>query len=256
MGINEIFPKPLVKQVIFAINYPNLFSIEDKIPIVQEKIIEKFPESDLLFRRNIIIADLGPNISVTDANNENQSLNSKIWQFRAQNNFVLSITSKGLDICSNLHKTYNNSSSENKFRDIIKFTLDNFFEAVRVPKILRIGLRYINEGPIFEKTNDSYKQCYNTAFALERFNFKDATEMDFKAVVEKDDYFLRYVESLQLINNEYKIILDFDAFTNNIEPKNYLEVTDDLHNLTSNEFSNTIREPILNYMRNKGEKLE
>jgi uncharacterized protein (TIGR04255 family) len=129
------------------------------------------------------------------------------------------------------------------------FVVNNFLEVVRVPIISRIGLRYIDEGPILKKTKRSYKLCYNTSFALDRFNIEDATEMDFKTVVKKGDCLLRYVESLRLINDQYKVILDFDAYAENIDPKNYLEVTDNLYKLTSEEFERTIKNPIYNYMK-------
>ena len=51
MVIDEIFPFPTVKHVIFQIKYPNLFYLENRIGDFQMKIINEFPDSKLSFRR-------------------------------------------------------------------------------------------------------------------------------------------------------------------------------------------------------------
>ena len=48
MVIDEVFPNPTVKQVAFEIRFPNLFYIEDKISDLQFKVMNKFPESELI----------------------------------------------------------------------------------------------------------------------------------------------------------------------------------------------------------------
>ena len=73
--------------------------------------------------------------------------------------------------------------------------------------------------------------------------------MDFKTVVKRGKYFLRFIESLQNTNEDYTLVLDFDGFALNISSKDYLTVTDDLHEIISAEFENTIREPVYAYMR-------
>ena len=59
MVINEIFPNPTVKTVVFQIRYPNLFYIENKIGEIQLKLMKEFPESALLYRQRILLADVG-----------------------------------------------------------------------------------------------------------------------------------------------------------------------------------------------------
>jgi hypothetical protein len=73
--------------------------------------------------------------------------------------------------------------------------------------------------------------------------------MDFKTVIEKGNYYLRFIESLRKIDEEYKLILDFDGFALNISSQDYLSVTDTLHEIISQEFENTIRTPVYDYMR-------
>ena len=50
-------------------------------------------------------------------------------------------------------------------------------------------------------------------------------------------------------NNEFKLLLDFDAFAENIRSDECLRVTDQLREIVSNEFVDKIKEPIYTYMR-------
>lgn len=251
MSISEVFPNPTVKQIIFQIKFPNLFYMENKIGDLQLKIIKKFPQSALLFRRQLIIADLWPKGKIENIPGDlDKEGGKKIWQFKSNKNFELNVLSDSLDINSNYHKTYNLEGGE-KFREIVKFVLDNFFEVTKIPIINRIGLRYIDECPIPSKDSTTFKSYYDSIFPLERFDLADANEMDFKTMIRKGKYYLRYAESLKKIGNKYKLILDFDGFAENINSKDYLMVTDKLHMIISEEYEKTIKEPVYQYMRQK-----
>jgi len=253
MVIEEIFPNPTVKQVIFQIKFPNLFYIENKIGEFQLKIMKEFPKSSLQFRRQLIFADLGPKVKLSDIpQDSDEEAGKKVWQFESNKNFQLNVLSDSLDITSQYHKTYDLEGAD-KFRDIIEFVLKQFFETISIPIINRIGLRYIDECPIPSKDNPTFRLYYNTVFPLDRFNLADANEMDFKTIIKKGEYFLRYVESLKKIGDEYKLILDFDGFATNISPENCLQATDDLHKIISEEFEETINEPVYEHMRIKKE---
>jgi uncharacterized protein (TIGR04255 family) len=253
MSINEVFPNPTVKQVIFQIKFPNLFYIENKIGDLQLKIMEEFPQSALLFRKQIVFADIGPGVKLENISSDlEKEAGKKIWQFKSNKDFQLNVLSDSLDISSQYHKTYNSEGGD-KFRDIIKFVLDRFFEIVSIPIIHRIGFRYIDECPIPSKNNSVFRLYYNSIFPLDRFNLADANEMDFKTVIKKEEYYLRYIESLQKIGNEYKLILDFDGFAENIHSKDYLTITDKLHAIILEEYEKTIKEPVYQYMRQKKE---
>jgi len=247
---NEVFINPTVKQVVFQIVFPNLFYLENKIGEFQLKIMKEFPESTLLHRMQFAWADVGPQAKITEITSklEKEPTGQKVWQFKSPKNFVLNVQNNSLDITSSYHKTYNLEGGE-KFRDIIKLVLDNFFEVISLPIINRIGLRYIDECPIPSKDNAAFKSYYNTVFPIKRFNLDDATEMDFKTLVKRKKYYLRYVESLQNVENEYKLILDFDGFAKNVNPKDCLKVTDNLHQLISKEYEKTIKAPVKEYMR-------
>lgn len=253
MSINKIFPNPTVKQVIFQIKFPNLFSMENKIGDLQLKIMEKFPQSSLLFRRQIVFADIGPGAKLESIPSDSgEETGKKIWQFKSSNHFQLDVLSDSLNISSRNHKTYNLEGGD-KSRDIIKFVVDHFLEIVSVPIINRIGFRYIDECPIPSKDNATFNSCYKSVFPIKRFNIADVDEMDFKTVIKKGEYYLRYVESLQKVRDKYKLILDFDGFAKNIDSKDYLAITDNLHAMIIEEFEETIKKPVYQYMEGKKE---
>lgn len=253
MKINEVLPNPTVKQVIFQIRFPNLFYLENKIGDLQMRIMKEFPASNLIFRRQLVFADMGPKGKLEDIQSDlDKEYGKKIWQFKSEKNFTLNVISNSLDINSRHHKTYNLEDGD-KFRDIIQFVLDNFFEVVSIPIINRIGLRYIDECPIPSKDNDTFKSYYNSVFPLDRFNLSDANEMFFRTVTRKEDYYLAYMESLQKTGDEYRLILDFDGFAENIASGDYLKVTDKLHEIILEEYERTIKEPVIEYMKQKKE---
>lgn len=250
MTITEIFPHPTVKMVIFQIRYPNLFYIENKIGDLQLKIMKEFPESSLLYRQRLVLADIGPDVKIEkEATNKPEESAAKIWQFKSPNKYQLNVLSDSLDISSNFHKTYNNPDSNVKFRDTIELALNSFFEVTQVPVIKRIGLRYIDECPIPGKNNKQFKGYYKTTFPLARFKLEDAHEMHFQTVVSRGNNFLRFIEKLIKVNDEYKLILDYDGYCENIDPSDCLNVTDKLHDLIIKEYKQSLRDPVFEYMR-------
>lgn len=251
MVIKEIFPNPTVKQVIFQIRYPNLFFIEAKVGDYQIRIMKEFPKSSLAFRRQIVIMDIGPKTKFEDIPEPSKDdFGKKIWQFDSDKKYVLSVLNDSLDITSEYHKTYNLDGS-NKFREIIEFAVNNFLQVVQIPLISRVGLRYIDECPLPKKDNETFAAYYNSAFPINRFSVTDANEMFFRTTVKRGDYNLTYMETLQKVKDEYKLILDFDGFANNVPSEKYLEVTDKLHELISQEYENTIRKPVYDFMKQK-----
>jgi len=244
MVIKEIFPNPTVKEVVFEIRFSSLFYIENKIGDFQIRILGEFPNSNLLFRRQILFADLGPKVRFEPP----EEVGTKIWEFKSDKKYSLNVTSNSLYIVSEHHKTYNLEGAD-KFRDAIKFALDNFLEVTKIPLINRVGLRYIDECPLQSKDNETFKSYYNSVFPIERFNISDANEMQFRTVVKRGEFNLIYMETLQKLKDEYKLILDFDGFAQNIKSENCLSVTDKLHEIISEEYEHTIKGPVYEYMR-------
>lgn len=253
MVIDEVFPNPTVKQVIFQIRFPNLFYMEQKIGDLQLKIMKEFPNSSLLFRRQVVFVDMGPKGKIEEVSPPfDKEFGKKIWQFKSEKNYTLSLLTDSLDIVSEFHKTYA-GNDPNKFRDVIEFVLHHFFEVTAIPLLNRVGLRYIDECPLPSKDNETFKSWYNSVFPIERFNIADAEEMRFRAVTKKGEFYLMYAETLQKRKDEYKLILDFDGSAKNIPSESCLKVTDELHRIISDEYEATIREPVYNYMRQEKE---
>jgi len=258
MVITDVFENPTVKNVVFQIVFPNLFSIENNIGNFQEKIMGEFPDSSLVFRKQIFFVDAGLTAKLgeppTIENNEQMS--KKIWSFKSPKNVELNLSCDSLSIHSASHKTYNNSKSAYKFRDTIKFVVDNFLAIARIPLITRIGLRYIDECPIFTKDNKTFSESFNSAINLGKFDISKVETMEFRATVEKEGCNLIYGESLRKIDDKYKLIMDFDAFANSIKAKDYLETADRLHTVISTEFEQSIKQPIYEYMKTKPKSVE
>lgn len=245
MVITEIFPNPTVKQVIFAIEFPNLFYIENKIGDLQVKIMNEFPKSKLVYRRPLLFSDVEPEEKRKDID---ERYGKKIWQFISDKKFQLSITSNSLDILSEYHKTYNLDGAD-KFRDTIDFALKNFFDVMAIPLVNRIGLRYIDECPLPTKNNETFSSYYNSVFPIERFNIADSKGMFFRTVTKRGEFNLIYMESLQKRKDKYVLILDFDGFAENIKSEDCLTVTDKLHSIILKEFESSIKEPVYEFMR-------
>ena len=211
MVIDEVFPNPTVKQVIFQIRYPNLFYIENRIGDLQLKIMKMFPNSSLLQKQQIVFTEIGPDGNFDVPENPDEDMTKKVWQFESEKGFKLNVTSNSLDIVSDYHKTYNiDEEGVEKFRDVIEFVLNSFHEIMMVPIINRIGFRYIDECPLPSKDNDTFKEYYNSVFPIDRFNLEYVTEMDFKTVFKKDDYNIYLQYFVMIINyailNHYKIL--------------------------------------------------
>jgi len=193
MAINEVFPNPTVKQVIFQIRYPNLFYLENKIGDFQLLVMEKFPETQLLYRQQVVFADFGPEAKIDLP--EPQKGN-KVWSFESPQKVKLNIISNSLDLTSEFHKTYTNEGAEYKFRDTIEFVVDNFMKVVGIPVINRIGLRYIDECPLPETlTNTRYQEFYNTALPLGRFNIQDAQNLHFQGQVKRGKHYKQWCQA-------------------------------------------------------------
>lgn len=251
MPENELFLNPTVKQVIFQIRYPNLFYLESRIGEFQIEILEHFPNSSLSIRKPIFFADLGSEAKIENLpeNMRDTEGARKIWNFSSPKNYDLHVMNDSLDIASNYHKTYDNKDVETRFRDIIEFVVNKFLLIMKVPIITRIGLRYIDECPLPKKNNETYSNFYNSAFNMEKYTLDEALEMEFKTVVSRDKFSLRYVEMLIKEGENYKVILDFDAFSQSIRANEYLDVTDKLHEIVASEYLRTIKEPVKESMR-------
>lgn len=249
MALTKIYPHPTVKQVIFQITFPNLFYLEGRIGLIQEKIMKDFPKSELLQRKRVFIADVGPDLNISPKDVEDTPAN-KIWRFESKDKTIVNITTNSLDISSGYHKTYRLGDDDSKkFRYTIEQVVGTFIRIANLPIINRIGLRYIDHCPLPNKNNDTLRSWYNSKFPNDdQFKIADAEEMAFRTIVKKGNYNLAYMERLNKIDEKDMLVLDFDGSATDIDASKYLEITDDLHDLISQAYEATIKQPVYNYM--------
>jgi len=254
MTSDEVFPNPLVKEVVFQIRFPNLFFLADRIGDFQVKVMKEFPKSELLLRRHFLLTDEGDTDKLERMVGElkDQEAVNRVWQFESEQGVRLDITSNSLALVSKSHKSYR-LGEERPFRDVVAFVTSCFFDVTQVPIIKRIGLRYIDECPVPENNSERFAEYYTTVFPLERFPLENATAMDYKVIIDRGPHKLRYVESLRGQGENRSLILDFDAWAEDIQPSATIETTDTLHEIIWNEFEATIREPVREYMRTPSE---
>lgn len=243
MPIDQIFIRPLVKEVAFEVRFPNLFFIENKIGDIQVRIMREFPESSLLLQKHFVVGPLGEGKEAPQPD-----LTQTIWQFKKPNGPVLKISRESLSLVSQSHSTYN-QAGDNRFRDIIQLVCDNFFGIITIPLVNRIGLRYINHCPLSEKSSERVKRFYNSAIPFDRFKLEDAFDTELTAVFRRPACNMRYQEKIHGDEKNLNLMLDLDAWTENVESNRILETTDILHEAISTEFETFATDELLNYMK-------
>lgn len=251
MAIDEVFPNPTVRRVVFQVRFPGLFSMENLVGEYQKLIIGRFPESKLMFARHLVLAANISELNIDDQKGkegEGEGVR-KFWNFGSGTGVALNVHTDSLDMTSTEHKTYANEHHEPRFRDLIEFAISNFLEVTGIPLFSRIGIRYINECPVPGRDTAAFREFYNTTLCLGRFPLEDAREFGLTARVAKGDSFLTFRESFDGADDDAKLTLDLDAYANDVPVQDYLAATDRLHELVVAEFEASIREPVYQHMR-------
>jgi uncharacterized protein (TIGR04255 family) len=249
MPINEIFPNPLAKQVIFQVRFPNLFFLEGRIGDFQVGVMKEFPESSLVFQRQFLIAH-GDTKSLSDAiDGTNSESVNKVWQFRSPEGVELNLTGASLSIASTSHKTYDIGDT-GRFRDTIEAVCKTFLDVTKIPLFTRVGLRYINDCPIPKNTTVDFKRYYNTTLPLDRFPLESAVEMQSVFVTKSQSHGLRYCEILA-VAEKTSYALDIDAYADNVQSGHLMTTTDLLHKEVRSAFEKGIKQPVIDLMRVK-----
>ncbi len=251
--MREIFDNPTIQSVTLEIRFPALFYIESKIGDFQKAIFDKFPASALLSRKSINFFVAGQQVKAEDINKANQAptADAMIWEFKSEDNYTLHVINNSITISSTVHKTYNNEGGE-KFREMIIFAIGKFIEIVSIPRIDRIGLRYINTCPFPTGGEEEFNKYYKIGMPFSRFPLSKIQQSNFTIVSNiKDNYTLRFTEAINSLVNPKQVLLDYDASKTNITPDKYLETADALHEIISEEFEKSIGEGLINYMKQK-----
>lgn len=248
MNEHEIFPNSPIKKVIFQIIFPNLFYLETKIPNIQVRIMEKFPDSALLIQQKFQFSEIGAEKPQMD---ENENLvNNKIWEFRSKNGDKLTISSNSLSILSENYVTYDNPEYPDAFKNIIFYVLDAFFEEIKLPILYRMGLRYINEFDIKEKTKSYYENLINTNFPLTKFDIASSVDMIFKTTYIIDNNKINLIEIMQPNDKgENTLVLDIDAYNEQIPTEDITPKIDALHKSIDDIFFGAVKDGAIQKMR-------
>ena len=242
------FPNPLVKQIFFEIKFPNLFSVESKIGEFQLQIVEKFPDSSLLFQRQVVFANLGPEVKIDDfEQNIDKGLSKKIWQFKSSE-AEINITTNGIIISSPQIKKYSNT---NGYRELLNYILNKFFAVMSISVINRIGLRYVNEFDIEGMSNATFNSFIKSSLQTSRFSISNSKEMTSRIVENTAQHGLIFMEAIRVKDNRKTWILDLDSFATNKSSDEHLSVADTLHSVIKSEFFKTIKPAIYPKMRNR-----
>jgi uncharacterized protein (TIGR04255 family) len=213
MAAKEVFPTPLVKQVSFEVRFPNLFFLESRIGEFQVQVMQDFPHSELVHRRNLmmIFAGNAENPQVQELAKQQSGDTEKIWQFKAVSGTRLEISTRNLVLTSENHSSY--EGGEKPFRGVIDKAVSEFFKLIQLPTVLRVGLRYINECPIFDKTTIMFDACYNSILPVDRFGLERLSRADCIAVAKDDNVQIQHLEGLRLAPTGDVLVLDLDAST-------------------------------------------
>lgn len=250
---SEVFDFPTVKEVDFEIRFSPMFSMEARIGDFQELIIEKFPESAQILRQQLMFSDTGINQKIMPVSEINPDSTTKIWEFKSKEGITIHVQPNRLAITSNIHKTYNNDGADLKFREVIEYVLSRFFKIIKIPIIKRIGLRYIDNCPVPTKNNENMNSLYDLTLPLNRFPVDEVRGYHVVVKTNRKKHKIIYQEALKHENDDesqpYVLVLDFDGFELNIASQDYLQVTDELHEIITEEYFRTIKEPIKMMMR-------
>src|SRR5262249_45713777 len=137
------------------------------------------------------------------------------------------------------------------FRGIIDKAISEFFKVIQIPAVLRVGLRYINECPLFDRTSKTFQTCYDSILPINKFGLENLSRADCVAVAKVNEMQIQRIESLRLTSTGDALVLDLDASTESVDSSAVMEKSDRLHGLIEDEFFRSIKEPVLEYMRGR-----
>jgi len=271
MATREVFPTPLVKQVILELRFPNLFFMENRIGEFQIGIMKDFPQAALVHRRNfMVLAAILDSPEMQDAamRQQRQSDIEKIWQFKSETGTRVEVSSQSMSLVTEKHTSYT-EGGETSFRSIAETAVGQFLSFTKLPSLLRVGLRYINECPLFDRTTDTFRSCYNSILPVEKFGLESLTLANCVAVARSGNGQIQHAESLRFAQPTIAalaghghaamvqplifdaLILDLDASSENVAAERVLTTTDELHQMIAAEFETVIKAPIIEHMRKK-----
>jgi uncharacterized protein (TIGR04255 family) len=243
----ETFLHPTVTQVIFQLRFPKLFFLQSKIGELQLELMSRFPKSESVVQRALFIAQ-GPHDKLQELLKERPNdEDERIWTFEDDGGLKVEVKLDSLTVVSTKHKSYRNEV--NSFRDNLQFIVGVFLKHAPLQRIARVGFRYVDECPFPSLTNDCFLRYFNSCLPLDRFRVHECSEMACRANRVSDVGSLRYVEGIFVKGTRNILLIDMDAYAEEVLASDILTTTDGLHTLIRREFEGTVKEPVLAYMR-------
>jgi len=200
-------------------------------------------------RRNIMLLAGNPDDLQEMAKQQSGNAIEKIWQFKSGSGTRVEVSSRNLIIVAEQHYSYH-EGGDKSFRSVVEKVVTNFFKITQIPVAQRVGLRYINECPLFDRTTKTFKDCYNSILPVDKLGLENLSRAECIAVAKSGEMQIQHMEALRFATPTTDIlVLDLDASTENVATENVLVTTDGLHDVIATEFRNVIKEPIVDFMR-------
>jgi len=241
----EIFPKAPLKAVAYEVKFHSLFSIPEAMGKFQLEIMDDFPKASQLYTTPFVVMEEG----VPKFPPRSSDKITITYQFVSETGkTTVAVKLDSLSITSEEYKSYDDPSSV-KFKDVINKVVTKFVDVVQIPKFTRIGLRYIDHCPLAKKTNQYFKEYYEPPFDIQKYSVDDLIEGSIAIRSKKEKYNIFFQCQIAQDKGEYKYIMDFDAYAENVNSDDFLTVTDQLRDLDRNEFFSNITDNFIEYMR-------
>ncbi|MEE9379222.1 MAG: TIGR04255 family protein [Candidatus Lokiarchaeia archaeon] len=241
VDIFEVFLHPFLSEVVLELRFPTRLKIPNYIAEFQEKILKEFPDlNETILSKVIFISRDNPEIQHENA-----------WEFKnPQNETRCRISKNRFSLISNKYISWNEHESVKGFKDILDFTLKNFLDLYSIEKFNRVGLRYINKIKMEEETSEWFKTYFFPLFNLEKYKLEDLHENVVRLIVMKSKEIEITIQSTFITeDNEDFYILDFDAYSKNVDVDILDSQIESLHIEILKEFHSLITEECRKKMR-------
>ena len=240
----EVFPKAPLAGVAYEVRFPSLFYLPEVIGKFQIEIMDDFPEASQLFETKVPIEGGVPKFSAAASDRPTTS-----WQFKSESGkTTVLVKLDSLSVISEEYYSYDNPPGVG-FKEVIRKIVTEFHKQVTINRFTRIGLRYTDRCPLHEKTNQYFTQYYKPIFDIEKNRIDDLIEGFLAIRKKKEKHNILFQCRIAKINGEYKYVMDFDAYAENVSFDNFLAITDELRDLDRSEFFSNITDDFKEYMR-------
>jgi len=238
---NEIVDNPLLREVVFEARFPILLKIPRDIADFQEAIIDKFPETNIIYDKKIFF----------DSKEGSEEISEKACEFvNPENQTKCQVFNHKYSLFSNAYKSWKGFESKEGFHDVLKLSMDNFIKIFGIKKFNRLGLRYINKFELEENSSEMFKKYFIPLFNYDKYKVENLSQNSIRLRVKKPNSIeLTIMGVFVKEDNKDYYILDFDAFSLNIVQGDLYNTLEKLHDILLKEFHSLITEDCRKKMR-------